>query len=358
VALRLEELIHLSNDELAGLDVAETNLACARGLPGVTDADAERCVQRVGAMTEYAGRFTERALARFRVDPGEAESEAHFRALCLVTALQRDRGLYYDPAKMPADAPFGPADRFILGALLGDGGTCASLPVVYVAVGRRLGYPLKLVTACQHVFARWDDPGGERFNIECTSKGFVSHPDDHYLNWPHPLKLEQVQRWGALRSLTPRQELAEFLCLRGSCLEDAERYREAVWACANAHELDPEVLLRRKVLVDVMNRWDKHIEKRLVRGFPSMRIYFPPRRFPSLPVDLERGIVNMMTKENLLNDPGMERDFWAPLRQGWAPLRPLSHIEVRYPEAPGRPVDVILLGKQPAYFDPQKARPC
>lgn len=63
--------------------------------------------------------------------------------------------------------------------LLGGRGTCSSLPPLYVAIGRRLGYPLKLVKSFAHLFARWDNGAGERFNIECTARQFVSHPDEY-----------------------------------------------------------------------------------------------------------------------------------------------------------------------------------
>jgi hypothetical protein len=42
--------------------------------------------------------------------------------------------------------------------------------VLYVAIGRRLGYPLKLVECKGHLFVRWED-AKERFNIEGTSRG-------------------------------------------------------------------------------------------------------------------------------------------------------------------------------------------
>ena len=64
------------------------------------------------------------------------------------------------------------ARLFIHGIIDGPGGTCASMPVLYVAVGRRLGYPLKLVEARGHLLLRWDDPLGQRlgtpdvFNVE------------------------------------------------------------------------------------------------------------------------------------------------------------------------------------------------
>src|SRR5207244_190021 len=98
-----------------------------------------------------------------------SNSWAYFRTLNLVTVLQRDLGLRYHKAEVPEAAEFETADQFIFGAIQGNGGTCATIPIVVIAVGRRLGYPLKLVSTKGHFFARWDDPSGERFNIEATN---------------------------------------------------------------------------------------------------------------------------------------------------------------------------------------------
>ena len=68
---------------------------------------------------------------------------------------------------------------FIHGLLAGHGGTCCNMPVLQIAIGRRLGYPLYLRKAHWHYFARWDEPGGESFNVECTN-GFTSPPDECY----------------------------------------------------------------------------------------------------------------------------------------------------------------------------------
>jgi hypothetical protein len=48
--------------------------------------------------------------------------------------------------------------------------------VLWAAVGRRLGYPIKLVTGRwrsgnNHLFARWEERGGVCLNIEITSRG-------------------------------------------------------------------------------------------------------------------------------------------------------------------------------------------
>lgn len=128
-------------------------------------------------------------------------------------------------------------------------GTCPSLPVLVVAIGRRLGYPLFLVRTYQHLFSRWDDPAtGVRFNIEYNGTGMENHTDERYLKaprpWPEPIlryesRLPAEQR-NYLRSLTPTEEFAEFLCQRGHCLEDNGRLGEAMTAYDRARAYAPE----------------------------------------------------------------------------------------------------------------------
>ena len=124
------------------------------------------------------------------------------------------------PPEFGADAN----DVFIHAIINGIGGTCSSLPVLYVAVGRRLGYPLKLVKAYGHIFFRWDDPAGEhfehpdRFNVEATGPGIHFLSDDFYKTWPHEIKDEDIEAGIFLKSLSPAEELAEALACRAKCL--------------------------------------------------------------------------------------------------------------------------------------------
>ena len=148
-----------------------------------------------------------------------------------MTVLQQDFGVRYDPCHRASSASAYPKDNFFshssglfLHGILGPRrmGTCSSMPVLYVAVGRRLGYPLKLVTTRGHLFARWEDDR-ERFNIEATNEGLNCFPDEYYHHWPFELSEQEIKSGRYLRSLTPREELALFLQTRGMCLKAAGR---------------------------------------------------------------------------------------------------------------------------------------
>src|SRR5262249_50888264 len=158
------------------------NLACAMGLPGAEKIDVQACLRTLNSWTKTVRRWTDAGYQEFYLrNPAEfSHSAAHFRIVALVTALQRHCGVRYDPVKIHAtpDDPFDLDEEFIHGVIQGRGGTCAAMPVIYAAVGRRLNYPIKLVGTRTHLFCRWDDPRtGERLNIEGAGDGFGIFPD-------------------------------------------------------------------------------------------------------------------------------------------------------------------------------------
>jgi hypothetical protein len=166
-----QQLVRLTDAELACFDLAVINLACAVGLPSTEHLDRLACLRTLDAWTEAVRLGTNRMAGHFEDDPAEYNhSWAYCRVLTLVTVLQRDLGVRYNADLIAEDAAVGVDDVFLHGLLQAKGGTCANMPVLYVAIGRRLAYPLKLVKARSHRFVRWED-ATERFNVEATNEG-------------------------------------------------------------------------------------------------------------------------------------------------------------------------------------------
>lgn len=173
-------------------EIALLNLACADGLPGTQDLDIGQCLRTLEEMASHVREETARHHYRYRQNPAEFEnSEGFFRMLMLAVVLAEDFKITYDPARKAGamagsehDGFFADASSVFLHGLLGPKrqGTCSSMPVLYVAIGRRLGYPLKLVTTKGHLFVRWDGDR-ERFNVEATSHGLNRFQDDYYRHW-------------------------------------------------------------------------------------------------------------------------------------------------------------------------------
>jgi hypothetical protein len=237
--LSLEQLLTQSDDELVRHDIADVNLACTRGLPGSQHIDVHRCLETLDRWARWVGQLT--GYAAFDRNPGHWDhSRGIYRIHVMMCVLQREFGVRYNPAMIPEDANFGLDERFIQGAIQGEGGTSGTLPVVYIAVRRRLRYPLKLVAAqggkWGHLFARWDELGGERFNIEISNGSFDTPPDDYYRTGRFTTHPDWEHSGSILKSMTPTEELADFMAQRSAGWLDAgERRQQAeslAWACA------------------------------------------------------------------------------------------------------------------------------
>ncbi len=336
--LSWKQLTNFTDDVLATYDIAAVNLACTANLP-----DAPRplaimdCLHKLDEWSMLVRRYTELAYDQFfRKNPAEySHSEAYFRSLCLNTVLQRRCGLRYNPAKIPEDAPFVTVDRFIHGAILGEGGTCATIPVVLVAVGRRLGYPIKLVQTkgakWNHLFARWDDPSGERLNLEAAGKGLSTYDDDYYRTGRYELDPETERAGQFLKSLTPREELAIFLTERGICWRELGQWKHAAEAFGTASGLAPSNAFHLNTLKAYMNTWLSELERRKPPDFPMVYIQAAGRCFPEdLPLEVEHKILGQFVWDNLLSNPSLDLKYWEPMRHGLKLPRVPARVEARF----------------------------
>lgn len=286
------ELLAMTPEQLARVDLALMNLLCAKGLPGAENLDIPAALAQLDAWAAKVRFETERHLYRV-ADPRYAahygRSEARFRAEFLVQVLQEDCGVHYNEQRI-RDVDFSnPADLFIHGLIHGDhGGTCSSMPVLYAAVGRRLGYPIRLVLAKQHVFCRWDD-GQARFNIEGATNGGVDfYPDEYYRAWPMPISDAEMASGEFLKSLSPREELAAFLLQRASCWQVHGGMNEARACLAEALCLMPHSPTLRTALRSTFGPGGV-AARRIPRDYkppvpPEVRPSLPPDPTPRIPM--------------------------------------------------------------------------
>jgi hypothetical protein len=313
-----QTLVRLPDAELARLDIAVLNLACADGLPGADRINGEMCLRTLDDWAEQCSRFTERVMPYFhqgRCDyPG---SEPRFRIQAMITHLQRDLAVRYHPGRIAEDAVFRPEDSFVHGVVQGEGGTCGNLRVVYAAVGRRMGYPLMLANTKTHLFCRWDSlPWGECFNIEASGEGISFFEDEHYRSGRFEMSPETVTACGYIESFSPREEVASFMCQRGECWMQEKNFGEAVTAFAWANELDPKREQHGFLTWQAMKRWNETLQARLpARLFPKLDLGLPGPQFRELPRDAEREMIGLRVLEGLLDDPDLEGRWWGPLRR-------------------------------------------
>jgi hypothetical protein len=246
--MSLDYYLSMDNAKRSYSDIAIVNLLCSQGLPGAEDLDMEKSLATLKEWARFASMETKRLFPLFRKKPHEYNySEGYFRTLVLVTVLSRNFGIKYNSdlistpsmEDLKSTAFFRNAENvFLLGLITKRLGTCSSIPVLTVAVGRMMGYPLRLVNAKAHLFARWQGKA-EVFNIENTGHGLICHSDVHYMKWPFEISKAEIETGFFLRSLNPTEELATFLETRAFCLLENNRTNDALTAFRVAYSLYP-----------------------------------------------------------------------------------------------------------------------
>jgi hypothetical protein len=246
----------MSDGELGQQDIALVHLVCAAGLPGAEDLDIPRCLSQIEEWTDVVRQETIRGFPRYHANPDPNKgSEAVYRLWAVMYTLRYGIGLKHimtarengDPDAQPRRVTGGPyksftdADTVFLHGLLGPRrmGSCSSLPVLYAAVGRRLGYPLKLVLTVQHIFNRWVSPE-ESFNMDGCAKFIAGDDYEHYIDWPRKWRPAERASTTFLRPATPREELAASVFTRCGVLSANEEFDEALRVCKIASQLSPD----------------------------------------------------------------------------------------------------------------------
>lgn len=244
-SLTLEDLIRLPEKDLAKVDVVTLNLAAAEGLPGSERIDRKAIRDTIDGWARRVAAVTLSKAHFFKSNPDYYENSwAKFCAIQLVLTLQQDLGVHYNYEQRTNPSLAKSKDQFLHGIVEGTGGTCASLPVAFVAVGRRLGYPLRLAQSFSHFYARWDDPvSGERFNIEGSNPGGVDfHNEEHYREKAQQMGAGRLEGGNYFKSMSPREELSSFLTTRADCLRENGHWVEALHTYRRAARLAPENL--------------------------------------------------------------------------------------------------------------------
>ncbi len=135
---------------------------------------------------------------------GTPDPETRIRILN--TVIHQMEGFHYDRS------PFARSHQdyyFLNGILDTKQGICYTIPLLYIAVAQRLGYPLYPVLAPDHIFVRYVDPTFTEQNIETTSGGKY-FPDQYYIE-AFAVSKRGLKSGSYLRTLTYRQFLGYML---------------------------------------------------------------------------------------------------------------------------------------------------
>jgi len=285
----LAQLLALPPEQLEKCDIARMNLLCAEGLRGSENLDLQQCLETLDRWSQHVEDETMRNYHRFLAHPEDYNnSKSYYRMMMLATVLQEDCHAHYNPERaLPQlrgqreanDVFFADAgDIFIHGLLGGERhGTCSSLPVLYVAVAQRLGYLVNLASAEEHLYLRYEE-GTNHLNVDAAGEGFITHPDEEYRKWPHPLTDEEIKTYGYLQPMSHKQILGAFLCIRAASLTSAKCFDEAAqtWTAVSRYLPSTPVLeniiaraKERAENIHKADRWDELWDQVLTQPIPD-----------------------------------------------------------------------------------------
>lgn len=279
----LTELLALPVGQLEQVDIARINLLCAEGLRGSEDLDVEYCLRTLDTWTHHVDRETKRNFHHFVEHPKEFNNSLpYYQMGMLGTVLAEDMRIQYNPEqerqllKEPVNSQSpeeqsaffsSSTDIFLHGLLSGKRyGTCASMPFLYAAVGRRLGYPVAIAARKYHLYVRYEAGNGEHLNLEATeNRGFSTPTDEEYRTGPYPMTQAEIDACGWLRPLSNKEILGICLLNRAHCLRSMKRHEDEIAAFDQAARYLPDTPLMQAALqknkalarhLDAADRWD------------------------------------------------------------------------------------------------------
>lgn len=147
------------------------------------------------------------------------------------------RAFIYKPGWWNDNKPFGydlsdpyghaPGAQLLSHYLATRKGNCVSMPVLFVALGEKLGLAVTLAAAPEHLFVKWMDRAtGKTWNLEATSgAGFTR--DEHYRKLL-PMTDEAIRNGVYLKALSRKKAIAALATDVLSQLLRAGRYEEAI----------------------------------------------------------------------------------------------------------------------------------
>ena len=214
------DLLEMPVENLDRVDIGRMNIICARNVIRDEVLDTEKYVARLDEWAETAGCIEQKYLPAYEKNAARYDNSlAKFKAVTLALTIQQDLKCGYNMELIRSGAMNdlrsprffrNPDDVFITGLLKRGKGSCSSLPVLFVALGRRLHYPVFLAHTKGHLYCRWDD-GRESFNIEMTGQGVDTPPDSFYRGMPYNPSPDDIVKEGMLRNLTNGESLGLFL---------------------------------------------------------------------------------------------------------------------------------------------------
>lgn len=190
---QIERLTKLSEEEI---DIGLVSLELAKEV--YPDLDVKKYSEKIDRMVEDVRKLT------------NGSKDPDHRIRMMDNYFYLDQGIHYDQ-----DDPYAKQlkNRYLNGILDSNSGSCTTMPLLYLAIAQRLGYPIYPVAAPQHLFLRYVSPGFKEDNIEVTGGGAYVSNEDMIYEMEIPQK--GVESGTYLATMTLRQLLGDLIAENG-----------------------------------------------------------------------------------------------------------------------------------------------
>jgi len=153
------------------IDLVLANWLIAADIPELRSLTREAYFKQIESLTEQVRQdMATQASGRHRSNPNSPMCRAGAFAYAIHKLGFAYNEEFHNEDLSPAEtrALYGDADNiFLVGLLRTHRGSCVSMPLIYLVIGQRLGFPICLVAIGKHYFIRWEEPGFY-VNIEPT----------------------------------------------------------------------------------------------------------------------------------------------------------------------------------------------
>ena len=114
----------------------------------------------------------------------------------------------------------------------------------------------------------------------------------------------------------PGKDVIDVVAQRAWCWEEEGNWRRCLEAWAWSVSLNPPNRLAKSSYLRALKLWDGVQRSRMPGQFPRVLGRGDERRYPELPMNVERELPTFVATENLLGDPELDTKFWSRMRLG------------------------------------------
>lgn len=144
-------------------------------------------------------------------------------------------GIHYDPSPKAHDNQ----ENYFLPRILDTReGICVNMPMLYMAIAHRLGYPIYMVAAPEHFFLKYVGDGLAYKNIEAT-KGGEYASDSHYI-YNLNISKKGIESGAYLHPLNNKEFVAMLLMQNSLVLAKRMETDKSIFYLKKAIELNPK----------------------------------------------------------------------------------------------------------------------